>query len=118
MSTTSASGLPIEQLTVYRARRIRTMTDAMPTAEAVAVANGRIVSVGTLESLGPWLRRFPHSIDDRFAGDVLFPGLIDPHVHPSLPAVTTQFPFLAPDNWTPPAAPSPAPPPPRPISPG
>ncbi|MFN9570994.1 MAG: amidohydrolase [Cyanobacteriota bacterium] len=100
MTSTSASGLRFDHLTVYRARRIRTMTDAQPTAEAVAVANGRIVAVGTLESLQPWLTRFPHSIDDTFADDVLFPGLIDPHVHPSLPAVTTQFPFLAPDDWT------------------
>jgi predicted amidohydrolase YtcJ len=91
---------PFEHLTVYTARRIRTMTDALPAAEAMAVANGRIVSVGTLESLKPWLDAFPHSIDDRFAGDVLLPGLIDPHVHPSLPAVTTQFPILAPDDWT------------------
>lgn len=28
------------------------------------------------------------------------PGLIDPHVHPSLPAVLPQFPFLAPDDWS------------------
>jgi predicted amidohydrolase YtcJ len=98
-----AGGTPhpaFDHLTVYRARRIRTMTEAQPTAEAVAVANGRIVAVGTLESLRPWLDRFPHTVDERFAGDVLFPGLIDPHVHPSLPAVTTQFPFLAPDDWT------------------
>ena len=34
------------------------------------------------------------------------PGFIDPHVHPSLPAVLTQFPFITPDavkqveEWT------------------
>ena len=27
------------------------------------------------------------------------PGFIDPHVHPSLPALLTQFPFVAPDDW-------------------
>jgi predicted amidohydrolase YtcJ len=30
----------------------------------------------------------------------MLPGFIDPHVHPALPAVLTQFPFLAPDDWT------------------
>jgi predicted amidohydrolase YtcJ len=100
MSAPATATAPFEHLTVYRARRIRTMTDALPSAEAVAVANGRIVSVGTLESLKPWLEAFAHTIDDRFAGDALLPGFIDPHVHPSLPAVTTQFPFLAPDDWT------------------
>ena len=28
------------------------------------------------------------------------PGFIEPHVHPSLPAVLTQFPFIAPDSWS------------------
>jgi predicted amidohydrolase YtcJ len=90
---------PFEKLTVFPARKIITMCDAMPTAEAVAVANRKIVSVGTLDSLKPWLDRYPHEIDDRLADKILMPGLIDPHIHPSLPAVLTQFPFIAPDDW-------------------
>ena len=46
-----AGGTPhpaFDHLTVYRARRIRTMTEAQPPADAVGVANGRIVAVGTL----------------------------------------------------------------------
>jgi len=88
-----------EKITVFTAKKIITMTEAMPTAEAVAVAEGRIVSVGTLESLKPWLEKFPHEVDNRFAEKIIMPGFIDPHVHPSLPAVLTQFPFIAPDNW-------------------
>ncbi len=88
-----------EKITVFTAKKIITMTEAMPTAKAVAVADGRIVSVGTLDSLKPWLDRYPHEVDDRFADKVLMPGFIDPHVHPSLPAVLTQFPFLAPEDW-------------------
>lgn len=89
-----------EKITVFTAKKIITMTESMPTAEAVAVADGRIVSVGTLESLKPWLDQYPHEIDETFTDKIIMPSLIDPHVHPSLPAVLTQFPFLAPDDWT------------------
>lgn len=89
-----------EKITVFPAREIITMCEAMPTATAVAVGGGRIVAVGTLDSLQPWLDRYEYEIDDRMRDKVLMPGFIDPHVHPSLPAVLTQYPFLAPDDWT------------------
>ena len=88
------------EITIFTAKKIITMTEAMPDAKAVAVADGRIVSVGTLESLKPWLDRYPHELDERFADKIIMPGFIDPHLHPSLPAVLTQFPFLAPDDWS------------------
>ena len=95
-----SSDAPIGKITVFPARKIITMTDAMPTAEAVAVADGKIVAVGTMASLKPWLDRYPHDIDDRLVNKILMPGLIDPHVHPSLPAVTSQFVIIAPDDWS------------------
>ena len=87
------------ELVVYTAKKIITMEPALPQATAVAVADGRIVSVGTLESLKPWLDASEFTIDRSLEGKVLIPGFIDPHVHPALPAVLTQFPFLAPDDW-------------------
>lgn len=87
-------------LTVFTARAIRTMEDSMPLATAVAVDDGRIVAVGTLESLQPWIDERSATIDDRYSEHVLLPGFIDPHVHPSLPAILTRFPFLAPDSWS------------------
>ena len=87
-------------ITVFVAKKIITMEPALPEATAVAVADGRIVGVGSLESLQPWIERYDASIDMRLEDKVLMPGLIDPHVHPSLPAVLTQFPFLAPDDWS------------------
>lgn len=92
----SASGAP---LVVYIAKKVITMEPAMPRATAVAVADGRIVGVGSLESLEPWLAVSEATIDRSLQDKVLMPGFIDPHVHPSLPAVLTQFPFLAPDDW-------------------
>ncbi len=52
-----------------------------PEASAIAVSEGRIVSVGSIESMQPWLRRYPHVIDDRYRDKVMMPGFIDPHTH-------------------------------------
>ncbi len=71
----------MDRIMVYTARRIHTMDPGRPMARAIAVADGRIVSLGTLDSMAPWLRRVPHDIDDRFADDILMPGFIDPHTH-------------------------------------
>ena len=95
--TDSAS---IEALVIYTAKKIITMESALPEATAVAVANGRIVAVGSLESLSSWTEQKDARIDRRFEGKIMMPGFIDPHVHPSLPAVLTQFPFIAPDDWS------------------
>jgi predicted amidohydrolase YtcJ len=40
------------------------------------------------------------TIDRTFQDKVIMPGFIEPHAHPSLPAVLTQFPFIAPDDWS------------------
>ena len=71
----------MEKITVYPAQRIYTMDPGRPVASAIAISEGRIVSVGSLESMQPWLRRVPHDIDDRFKDDILMPGFIDPHTH-------------------------------------
>jgi predicted amidohydrolase YtcJ len=87
-------------MVVYTAKNIITMEPALPSATAVAVADGRIVAVGDLKSLKSWIDQKDARIDTRFADKVIMPGFIDPHVHPSLPAVLTQFPFIAPDDWS------------------
>lgn len=87
------------QMTVFTAKKIITMEPDLPTATAVGVIDGRIAGVGTLEQLQPWLDAHPHVIDHRFADKILLPGLIDPHLHPFLPAILTQMPFAAPDEW-------------------
>ncbi|MFT7286956.1 MAG: putative amidohydrolase YtcJ [Halieaceae bacterium] len=84
---------------IYSARKIITMDPGQPVATAIAVAEGRIVAVGSLLSLQQTPALKAYALDKRFANKVIMPGFIDPHVHPSLPAVLTQFPFLAPDDW-------------------
>ena len=71
----------MDAITVFPARRVITMDPGRPFAEAVAVADGRVVSTGTLDSMRPWLSRYPHRIDDTLRDKVIMPGLIDPHTH-------------------------------------
>ena len=71
----------MSDITVYRARKIITMDAGRPFAEAVAVMDGRVLSTGTIESMAPWLKRYPHRFDETFADKIIMPGLIDPHTH-------------------------------------
>ena len=86
-------------LVVYTAKKIITMEPALAEATAVAVQDGRIIAVGSLDSLQPLLDSRAGTIDRSLQEKIVLPGFIDPHVHPTLPAVLTQFPFLAPDSW-------------------
>ena len=86
----------MEPITVYSARRIVTMDPGRPTAEAIAVRDGRIVSVGTRESMQPWLKANPHAFDDRFSEQVLMPGFVDPHTHLRWAAAATALSYVGP----------------------
>jgi len=71
----------MNKLRVFLAATIHTMDPGRPNATAVAVSDGKIVSVGTLESMRPWLKRVDYEVDDRFADKILLPGFVDPHTH-------------------------------------
>jgi predicted amidohydrolase YtcJ len=86
-------------ITVFTARKIVTMNDSQPTATAVAVRDGKIVSGGSLDELKPWLDANPHTIDDRFADKVILPGFIDPHLHPFLAATTLYDVLITAMEW-------------------
>lgn len=95
----AAEGSPAP-ITVYTARRVRTMEESLPAAEAVAVRDGRIVEVGTLETMQPWLDGHRCEIDDTFADHVIMPGFIDPHLHPSMAAVLLPMEFTTATDWS------------------
>jgi hypothetical protein len=57
-------------LTIFVAKRIVTMEPGLPEATAVAVADGRIVDLGTLESLAPWMAAREHRVDTTFPNKV------------------------------------------------
>ena len=64
--------------TIFTARKIITMNPANPEGTAVAVRDGKVLGVGTVEELANWGE---HTVDDRFAGKVLMPGLVEAHCH-------------------------------------
>jgi predicted amidohydrolase YtcJ len=89
----------MEEITVYTARAVRTMEPSLPLASAIAVRGGRIVEVGSLETMQPWLDRHPHRIDERFCNHVIMPGFIDPHLHPSMAAILLRKHFITTLDW-------------------
>ena len=90
----------MDKLKVFTAAKVHTMDPGRPEASAVAVSDGRIVSVGTLETMKPWLRRFPHEIDDSFAGRILMPGFVDPHTHLRLSGTYMGLNYVGPIDST------------------
>lgn len=96
------------EITVYRARQVRTMNPSNPTATAIAVRDGRIVEVGSVETMAPWLERYPHRFDDTFADAVVMPGFIDPHIHPTMAAMLLNCHFITALEWRLPHVHSPA----------
>ncbi|MDE2452933.1 MAG: amidohydrolase [Burkholderiales bacterium] len=96
---TAAAKLPYPALTIFTARRIHTMDESLPVATAVAVSEGRIVAVGSLEDMAPWREGRAVTVDDRFARHVLLPGLIDNHIHPFLGALLMPTEHIAPEAW-------------------
>lgn len=88
-----------DSLTVFTARQIVTMDTTNPEATAVAVRGDRVVAVGSLQDLQPWLDEYPHEVDETFADKVLLPGLIDPHLHPMLGAIQLRTHWITPEPW-------------------
>ena len=86
-------------ITVFTARTIVTMASTQPSAEAVAVENGRIVAVGSHAHVQAAIGDHPHVIDDMFADRVILPGLIDQHLHPILGATTLATEVIATEDW-------------------
>lgn len=89
----------MSEITVFTARRVRTMERSMPVAEAVAVRDGKVLEVGSLDTMKPWLSRHSHVIDDTFADHVIMPGFIDPHLHPSMAALLLPMEFTTAVDW-------------------
>jgi predicted amidohydrolase YtcJ len=63
---------------IYPARRILTMNRGAPSAQAVAVREGKVLGVGTVEELQSW---GPATVDERFADKVIVPGFVEAHSH-------------------------------------
>ena len=86
-------------ITVYLAKNIITMNDAWPGGTAIAVRDGMILEVGTIETLQTWLQEDDYRIDEQFKDKVIMPGFIDPHLHPMMAAVLLPMRFITAMPW-------------------
>ncbi len=76
--------------TVFVARRIETMHPANPEATAVAVRDGRVLAVGTLEECASW---GDHRVDRSFDDKVLIPGFVEAHGH-AMDGIVATLPYV------------------------
>jgi predicted amidohydrolase YtcJ len=95
-------------ITVYSARDIITMAPQQAHATAIAVTDGRILSVGSMDSVLAAIGDRQHVIDRSFADHVIVPGLIDQHVHPLLAAISLSMEVIAIEDWALPSGAAPA----------
>ena len=70
-------------ITIFRAAKIITMNPSWPVATVVAVRDGRILEVGSMDSLQPWLAADNYEVHD-FGNQILLPGPVS-YTHLTLP---------------------------------
>jgi predicted amidohydrolase YtcJ len=93
------SNVSARELVIFTAKKIVTMDDTLPEATAVAVSEGKVLAVGTLEDMAVWTHDRQVRIDRSFEDQVLMPGMIDNHIHPFLGALLLPMVILAPEAW-------------------
>lgn len=85
---------PAGPITVFVAKKVHTMDPGWPEATAVAVQDGRVVAVGSLDDVKLSLGKRPFTPDETFKDKVLMPGFIEPHGHPLLGSILLTRPLL------------------------
>ena len=83
---------------VFTADRVVTMNPSWPDGTAIAVRDGQILEVGSIESLAPWIAGQEYEVYD-FPGKTILPGFIDPHLHPVMTAVLLPMHFITALDW-------------------
>jgi len=75
--------MPAADLVIFGT--VLTVDESQPTAEALAVSNGRLVAVGTRSDVESWIGPGTQTID---IGDgCVMPGLVEAHGHPMMEAI-------------------------------
>lgn len=84
---------------IYCAKKIITMDPMQPTAEAVAVQNGKIYAVGSLKNITHGLKLAGREfyIDKQFSEQVILPGFIEAHCHPLPTGLFWQWIYIGAD---------------------
>lgn len=84
--------------TIYTGGDIVTMAgDRLEYVEAVAVQGGKILAAGDLSQVNAYKTDHTRIVD--LQGQTMMPGLIEPHVHPSIAAMVLPNEIIAPYDW-------------------
>jgi len=65
-------------ITIYRAKKVITMNPSNPEGTHVAVRDGVILGVGSLEEVAGW---GDYKLDNSFSEHVIVPGFVEAHAH-------------------------------------
>ncbi len=95
-------------ISIYQARNIITMNPEQPNGTALAVLNGKILALGSLEDVLASIDSHRHQVDSRYKDHVIVPGLIEQHLHPFLAALTMTMEIISIEEWVLPNGVSPA----------
>ncbi len=87
---------PDQSLRIISAQSIITMDSKQPRVEAVAIENGKVVALGSLDAMQ---KRWPNAEHERFDEQVLTPGFIENHLHPAMAALLLPFHWITPFEW-------------------
>jgi predicted amidohydrolase YtcJ len=74
----STMNTKLSTTTIFIAKKVITMNPRQPIAQAVAVRDGKILGVGTVEELALWGE---YTLDTRLAENILMPGMVEGHCH-------------------------------------
>jgi hypothetical protein len=65
-------------ITIFSAKKVRTMNPSNPEATHIAVRDGSILGVGSLDEVSGWGE---YQLDDTFVDKVIVPGFVEAHAH-------------------------------------
>lgn len=82
------------KVTIFRAKRIVTLDNAMPTADAVAVMDGRVLHTGAMADVRADLSGHDVAVDDTFGDSVIVPGFVEAHCHALQEGAMASFPWV------------------------
>ncbi|WP_207063035.1 amidohydrolase [Motiliproteus sp. SC1-56] len=86
------------QTVIYTAQEFITMDPMRPSAEAIAVRDGKFVAVGTRAEVGAAAGKDAR-LDKTFSGKVVMPGFVEQHVHPVLAALAMNMKVISIEDW-------------------
>lgn len=83
------------EITVFQAKEIITLWNAMPSACYVAVKEGKILAVATkLEQMSDWLTPTNYTLNTDFKNDVLVPGFYESHTHAQMLGYSWRYAYV------------------------